>query len=193
MIEKGVYKLEKTALILVDIQNDYFPGGKMPLHETEKATKNARAILDYFRKNNLPLFHIQHIFKDTQAPFFTPDTEGVQIHQSVTPLESETVIQKHFPNSFLHTSLEAELKNLGIEHVIIVGMMSHMCIDATCRAAVDLGFSCTVLEDACTCPHLTLNNKTIKAVDVHAVFMAALGSLYATIKTTDDFLVKTTN
>src|SRR5690348_16536653 len=100
----------------------------MPLHETEKAAKNARAILDYFRKNNLPLFHIQHIFKDTQAPFFTPDTEGVQIHQSVTPLESETVIQKHFPNSFLHTPLEAELKNLGIEHVIIVGMMSHMCI-----------------------------------------------------------------
>ncbi|MED3563816.1 cysteine hydrolase family protein [Bacillus xiapuensis] len=185
--------MDKTALILVDIQNDYFPGGKMPLHETEKAAKNARAILDYFRENKLPLFHIQHIFKDTQAPFFAPDTEGVQIHPIVAPLESETVIIKHFPNSFLHTSLEAELKSKGIEHVIIVGMMSHMCIDATSRAAVDLGFSCTVIEDACTCPDLTFNNKTIKAVDVHSAFMAALGSLYAAIKTSDDFLVKTTN
>jgi nicotinamidase-related amidase len=185
--------MDKTALILVDIQNDYFPGGKMTLHETEKAAKNARVILEYFRENNLPLFHIQHIFKDNQAPFFVSGTEGVHIHRSVAPLESETVIEKHFPNSFLHTSLEAELKSIGIEHVIIVGMMSHMCIDATSRAAVDLGFSCTVIEDACTCPDLTFNNKTIEAKNVHYAFMAALGSLYATIETTDAFLVKVTN
>ena len=185
--------MNKTVLILVDIQNDYFPGGKMTLHETEKAAKNARAILDYFRENNLPLFHIQHIFKDKQAPFFAPDTEGVNIHQVVAPLENETVIQKHFPNSFLHTPLEAELKSKNIEHVVIVGMMSHMCIDATSRAAVDLGFSCTVIEDACTCPDLTFNDRTIKAEDVHCAFMAAIGSLYGTIKTTNDFLAKVTN
>ncbi|KAB2329715.1 cysteine hydrolase [Cytobacillus depressus] len=185
--------MDKMALILVDIQNDYFPGGKMTLHETEKAAKNARVILDYFRENNLPLFHIQHIFEDNQAPFFTAGTEGVHIHQSVAPLENETVIVKHFPNSFLHTSLEAELKSIGIEHVIIVGMMSHMCIDATSRAAVDLGFKCTVIEDACTCPDITFNNQTIDAKNVHYAFMGALGSLYATIKTTDDFLVKATN
>lgn len=185
--------MDKTALILVDIQNDYFSGGKMPLHETEKAAKNARVILDYFRENHLPLFHIQHIFKDKQAPFFAPGTEGVHIHQSVAPLENETVIEKHFPNSFLHTSLEAELKSAGIEHVIVVGMMSHMCIDATTRAAVDLGFSCTVIEDACTCPDLTFNNKNIEAENVHYAFMAALESLYATIKTTDTFLVKATH
>jgi len=185
--------MNKTALILVDIQNDYFPGGKMVLHETEKAAKNARAMLDSFRENNLPLFHIQHIFKDKQAPFFVPDTEGVNIHQTVAPLENETVIQKHFPNSFLHTPLEAELKSKGIEHVVIVGMMSHMCIDATSRAAVDLGFSCTVIEDACTCPDLTFNDKTIEAETVHYAFMAAIGSLYGTIKTTNDFLAKVPN
>ncbi|HEY9577089.1 MAG TPA: cysteine hydrolase family protein [Pseudobacillus sp.] len=166
----------KTALILVDIQNDYVPGGKMTLHETEKAAKNARVILDYFRENNLPLFHIQRIFKDEQAP-----------------LENETVIQKHFPNSFLHTSLEAQLKNIDIEHVVIVGMMSHMCIDATRRGAVDLGFSCTVIEDACTCPDLTFNEKIIKAQDVHSAFMAAIGSLYGSIQTADSFLSKVTN
>ncbi|GHH98617.1 cysteine hydrolase family protein [Neobacillus kokaensis] len=185
--------MDKTALILVDIQNDYFPGGKMALHETEKAANNARVILDYFRDNNLPLFHIQHIFEDSQAPFFAADTEGVHIHQSVAPLENEPVIVKHFPNSFLHTSLEAELKRIGIKHVIIVGMMSHMCIDATSRAAVDLGFKCTVIEDACTCPDLTFNNKTIDAESVHYAYMAALESLYATIKTTDAFLDYVTN
>ncbi|KKB33300.1 cysteine hydrolase family protein [Bacillus thermotolerans] len=182
--------MSQTALVLVDIQNDYFPGGKMPLYETEKAAQKARSVLDYFREHNLPLFHIQHIFEGEQAPFFAPDTEGVQIHQIVTPLQGEKVIQKNFPNSFLHTSLEAELKSAGIEHVVVVGMMSHMCIDATSRTAVDLGFRCTVIEDACTCPDLTFNNETVKATQVHHAFMAALGSLYASIETADTFLDK---
>jgi len=98
--------MHKTALILVDIQNDYFLGGKMTLHETEKVARNAWVVLDYFRENNLPLFHIPHIFKYEQAPFSPLDTDGAEIHQIVAPLENETVIQKHFPNSFLHTALE---------------------------------------------------------------------------------------
>lgn len=184
--------MSNTALILVDIQNDYFTGGKMELHEPEKAAKNARAILDYFREKNLPLFHIQHIFENDQAPFFAAGTKGASIHQSVTPLENETVIVKQLPNSFLHTSLEDELKRNKIEHVVIVGMMSHMCIDATSRAAVDLGFRCTVIEDACTCPDLNFNNKTVEAEKVHTAIMAALESFYAKIETAQSYLSKVT-
>jgi nicotinamidase-related amidase len=185
--------MEKTALILVDIQNDYFPNGRMELYEPHKAASNARRILDFFRSKNLPLFHIQHIFLRPDAPFFAPGTEGAKIHESVAPHPEETVIQKHYPNSFRDTPLLDFLHKADIENVVICGMMSHMCIDATVRAAVDYGFNCTVIEDACTCPSLSTRGRTIPAIDVHDAFMAALGSSYATLETTNSFLENAEN
>ncbi|MCQ6267797.1 cysteine hydrolase [Fictibacillus sp. WQ 8-8] len=180
----------KTALILVDIQNDYFPKGRMELHKTNIAASNAKKVLDYFRGKNKTIFFIQHIFKDPNAPFFAPGTDGIHINEAVKPLEDETVIQKNYPNSFRETSLLSDLRKAGVEHVVICGMMSHMCIDATVRAAVDYGFRCTVIEDACTSPDLTLHGHRIPATHVHGAFMAALGSLYAAIETVDFFLGK---
>ena len=185
--------MDKTALILVDIQNDYFPKGRMELHETEKAAANARKVLDFFRLKDLPLFHIQHIFLDPNAPFFELGTDGVNINEAVTPLENEIVIQKNYPNSFRETQLLNYLRKADIEHVVVCGMMSQMCIDATVRASVDFGFKCTVIEDACTASNLTVRGRNIPALDVHDSFMAALGSLYATIKTTASFLEKVKN
>ena len=80
--------------------------------------------------------------------FFLPNTEGVHIHESVRPLREETVIVKHYPNSFRETNLLEQLKRFNIEHVV-VWMMTHMCIDATVRVAFDFGFQCTVIHDAC--------------------------------------------
>lgn len=185
--------MDKTALILVDIQNDYFPNGRMELHETEKAAANARKVLEYFRHKDLPLFHIQHVFIDPNAPFFVAGTEGVEINESVRPLKDEMVIQKNHPNSFRETELLHYLKKANIQHVVVCGMMSHMCIDATVRASVDFGFECTVIEDACTSPDLTVRGRTIPAPDVHDSFMAALGGLYATVKTAESFLQKVEN
>ncbi|MDQ0219911.1 cysteine hydrolase [Peribacillus cavernae] len=184
--------MEKTALILVDIQNDYFPNGRMELHEPDKAAANARKLLDFYRSKNMPTFHIQHIFNDPNAPFFAPGTEGIIINETVAPLEGETVIQKNYPNSFRETTLLNQLQEVGTEHVVVCGMMSHMCIDATARAAVDNGFQCTVIEDACTSPDLSFRGRNIPATDVHDAFMAALGSLYATIETADSFLENAT-
>ncbi len=180
--------MKNTALILVDIQNDYFPNGRMELYETEKAAANARKLLDLYRSKDMQTFHIQHIFPSPDAPFFVEGTEGVEINEAVSPLEGEIVIQKNYPNSFRETHLLQYLQEADIEHVVICGMMSHMCIDATARAAVDLGFQCTVIEDACTSPDITVHNRTIPAIDVHDTFMAALGSLYADIKTTETYL-----
>jgi nicotinamidase-related amidase len=185
--------MDKTALILVDIQNDYFPNGRMELYEPNKAAANAHKVLDFFRSKNMPVFHIQHIFLDPDAPFFAPGTEGANINEAVTPLEDEIVIQKNYPNSFRETQLLNYLQEADIEHVVVCGMMSQMCIDATARAAVDLGFRCTVIEDACTAPNLSVRGRTIPAIDVHDAFMAALGSLYADIKTAESFLEKVEN
>lgn len=171
----------KRALIIVDIQNDYFPGGKMELVGIEEAANNARHAFEFFRAKNLPVFHIQHVSNRAGATFFLPETDGVKIHESVTPQGGEYIIQKHFPNSFRDTSLNEQLQSLNVEEVIFCGAMTHMCIDTTVRAAFDLGYRCLVVSDACATRNLEYGGLTIQAPQVHAAFMAALSSLFAQV------------
>ena len=174
----------KHGLILIDIQNDYFAGGKMALVGMDKAANNAKKLLDKFRKAKLPIFHVQHISNRTGAAFFLPDTD---IHEIVAPLPNEIVVQKNFPNSFRDTSLLNHLNDANIEEVVICGAMSHMCVDATTRAAFDLGYNCVVIEDACATRNLQHKDKVVEAENVHAAFMAALAALYAKVVSVNDF------
>ncbi len=178
----------KTALILIDIQNDYFPGGKMELEGSVEASERAARLLLFFRDAHLPLVHIQHISTRPTATYFLPNTEGVKTHVSVAPREGETLFQKHFPNSFRDTPLLEHLKREQIERVVIAGMMTHMCVDATTRAAFDFGFQCLVAEDACATRALTHAGKTVRAEDVHRAFLAALNGTYGKVLKTDDII-----
>lgn len=173
-----------TCLIVVDLQNDYFPDGSMELVGIEEAAANAQLLLREFRKAKLPVIHIQHIAARPGATFFLPETDGAKINQRVTPLDDEEVVVKNFPNSFRDTTLLEILKKSKTENLLICGAMSHMCIDTTTRAAFDLGFNCTVAEDACATRDLVFKGKTIKASDVHASFMAALSAPYAKVIST---------
>ena len=178
-----------TALLIVDIQNDYFPNGKMELSNPERAATHAAKVLEWFRQNHKEnIFHIQHIASHPALGFFLPDTEGVEIHETVLPLEHESIITKHFPNSFLKTELEGALKEKGITKLVVVGMMTHMCIDATVRAAVDLGFETTLIEDACATLDLSYQDKVVPAEQVHYSFVGALQGMYANVISTEDFL-----
>ncbi|HIW33001.1 MAG TPA: cysteine hydrolase [Candidatus Paenibacillus intestinavium] len=183
-----------TALIIVDIQNDYFPNGKMELSKPEKAATNAAKVLEWFRQNNKDnIFHVQHIAGDPALGFFLPDTEGVEIHEAVQPVETESIIIKHFPNSFLQTELESKLRKNGVTKVVVVGMMTHMCIDATVRAAVDLGFKTTLIEDACATKDLSYQGKVVSAEQVHYAFVGALNGMYCEVNSTEDFLQQAAN
>ena len=115
-----------AALILVDIQKDYFSGGRMELVGMNDASRNARELLQFFREKKWPIFHIQHIAVKDGATFFLPNSQGVGIHENVTPFSDEPVIQKHHPNSFLNTNLHEELQKAGVESLVICGAMSHM-------------------------------------------------------------------
>ena len=183
----------KSALILVDIQNDYFDGGKSELYLTDVAAKHAKTALEFFRKSSLPVYHIQHINTRPNATFFLPDSEGSKIHHSVYPLTEEKIFIKHAPNSFFDTGLADELLQKEIQHLVICGMMSHMCIDTTVRAAKDYGFTLTVLEDACTTKDLVWNGVTIPAQTVHNTIMASLNGTFANVIKTDDFILEFKN
>jgi len=178
----------RTALLLIDIQKDYFPGGRMELAGSTEAAGAAARLLTAFRKAMWQVYHVQHISVQPAATFFLPGTVGIEIHTSVTHLPGEPVITKHYPNGFRDTDLLERLKADGITQLLVCGMMTHMCVDATVRAAFDLGFTCTIAQDACATRDLTFNGELIPALQVHGSFLAALGAVYANVRTTDAIL-----
>jgi nicotinamidase-related amidase len=178
----------KTALIVVDIQNDYFPGGLWTLSKVEAAAAKAAQVIAVFRERGDLVVHIRHEFTSADAPFFRPGSEGAQLHPSVINQSGEPVVLKHYINSFRETELKAVLDRHGIEAVVVVGNMSHMCVDGITRAAVDFGYATTVLHDACATLDLEFNGVKVPAEQVHAAFMAALSFGYAPVMSTAEYL-----
>jgi len=174
----------KKALLIVDIQNDYFPGGRMQLEGSEAASLRAGALLAAFRERRMPIFHIQHVSVRPGATFFLPGTDGIKIHANVAPAGNEPVVQKHFPNAFRETPLLDSLRQSGIQEVVIAGMMTHLCIDATTRAASDLGFKCMLAHDACATRALSFGDTRVPAEQVHCSFLSALNGAYAAVQAT---------
>ncbi|HPI97769.1 MAG TPA: cysteine hydrolase family protein [Synergistales bacterium] len=180
--------MERTALILVDMQNEYFAGGGIALEGMEKAAENASRLLSFFREKEMALFHVQHISIRPDSKFFVPETHGAEINEKVFPLEGEDIIVKHFPNCFRDTNLNSQLRNKHIDTLVICGAMSHMCIDTTVRAAFDLGFSCIVAEDACATRNLSFKDLDIPANLVQGTIMSSLGAAFAEILSTLEIL-----
>ena len=164
------------ALLIVDIQNDYFAGGAMELVGSEEAARKAAKVLQEFRRRGWPVIHVQHVSVQPGAKFFLPNTPGVEIHASVAPREGETIFQKHYPNCFRETPLLDHLRKQNIRQLVAVGMMTHMCVDTTVRAAFDLGMESTLIQDACATRALSFGGVTVAAEQVQASYLAALGT-----------------
>jgi nicotinamidase-related amidase len=164
------------------------PQGKWPLVGADAAADNAARLLKAFRDAGDSVVHIRHEFTSEEAPFFTPGSEGAKLHPNVLNRADEPVVLKHFVNSFRETELQSILDEQGIKELVVVGSMSHMCIDGITRAANDLGYSVTVIHDACASRDLEFNGLTVPAAQVHAAFMSALGFAYAKVISTDEFL-----
>ena len=166
-----------TALLIIDIQDFYFPGGKVPLVEPEAAAANAARVLAAFRAEDKPVVHIRHDFEP-----------GGSIHASVAPIEGERVFTKTEVSCFNGTKVLAHLKQIGVERMVIVGMQTHMCLEAATRAAHDLGFECVVVGDACATRDLKYGDRTVPAADVHASTLATLDGTYAKVVDTETLL-----
>ena len=170
-----------NALILVDIQNDYFTGGLWPVEDMDRVATHAADVLHDARTAGEMVVHIYHEATNDSAPFFRPGTKGAQIHASVAPQEGEAVILKHRPNSFHGTDLHEQLQAAGVGHVTIIGAMTQMCIDATARAARDMGYDVTLVANACGAKALSFNGHHLKAADVQAAFLGPLAMSYAKV------------
>lgn len=182
------FTMTKTALILIDIQNDYFPGGLMPLNHMETAAANSARLLEHARAQGHMICHIRHIAGSDSAPFFRPGTVGSETSAVVAPHDGEQIFIKSRPNSFVGTELEAALRGAGIKDVILCGAMSQMCVDATARAAVDMGFRATIVSDACAAARASHAGVDVLPEQVHAAIMAPLAASYGTVVFTADLV-----
>lgn len=175
------------AVIVIDLQNDYFPGGKLPLTGIEPAAENALAVIADARRTSVPVFHVRHE-AGADAPFFVAGSHGAQIRDALMPQDGEVVIVKQHVNAFRDTSLQQQLQQRGVTQVAIVGAMSHMCVDACVRAAADMGYTVTVLHDACATMDLQFAGTSVPAAHVHAAMMAAFQFGYAAVLSTQEYL-----
>ncbi|MBC7857851.1 MAG: cysteine hydrolase [Burkholderiaceae bacterium] len=180
--------MKQRGLIVVDLQNEYLPTGKLPLSGIEAAAANAARVIADARAKGIPVFHIRHESASGDAPIFVSGSSGVQIQPAVAPVGDEPVIVKNHINSFRETDLKQRLDARGVEEVVVVGAMSHMCVDAVVRAAADMGYPVTVLHDACATLDLAFGGVTVPAAHVHAAMMAAFEFGYGTVKSADEYL-----
>jgi nicotinamidase-related amidase len=168
---------QKTALLIIDIQEFYFPGGRMQLENPEVAGMNAGLLLHLFRELNLPVYHVRHNFEP-----------GGNIHPYVKPLPGEKVFSKDQVNAFLETDLLSTLQMDSIERLVICGMQTHMCVEAAVRAAHDLGFTCLLASDACTTRALQYEEHIIPAASVHFSTLSTLEGSYARVIPTEEII-----
>jgi nicotinamidase-related amidase len=169
------------ALVLIDIQNDYFAGGMWPVEDVDRVSTKAAEVLVHARKSRELAIHIKHEAISVSAPFFRPCTIGAEIHPSVAPKADEVIIIQHRPNSFLATTLHHDLQEAGITHLTLICAMTQMCIDATARAARDMGYDVTLIADACRAKATEFGAIKLTSSQVQTAYLSALGMSYATI------------
>lgn len=180
--------MSKRAVVVIDLQNEYLPTGKLPLSGIEAAVANAARVIADARAKGIPVIHVRHEFAHGEMPVFVPGSDGVQIQAAVAAQPDEPVVVKNYPNSFRETELKQLLDAREVRELVVVGAMSHMCVDAGVRAAADMGYAVTVIHDACATLDLEFGGVRVPAAQVHATMMAALGFAYARLASTAEYL-----
>ncbi|MCJ1998001.1 cysteine hydrolase family protein [Pseudolactococcus paracarnosus] len=177
----------KQGLLVIDVQNDYFTGGKMTLAGADEALIKINALEAQFLAAKLPIIYIQHIKYETNADFFEVGTVGADLHPQLKHDASSIIVEKQFPNSFQGTTLQHQLEQNGVEQLVICGMMTHMCIRATTPVAESLGYAPIVISDATATRDLTVDGELMSAKQVQETMLAELSAV-ASMVTANEFL-----
>ncbi|MFV0443289.1 MAG: cysteine hydrolase family protein [Planctomycetaceae bacterium] len=153
------------ALLVIDVQNDYFPDGKFPLWNTNAVLANIERIIGRAKADGISVIFVQHIVKGEQAPFFCEDTSGVKIHPRLLDVSPESVVvEKCHADSFLDTALEKTLKRKDITELLVCGMMTHNCVTHTAMSQSAAKYNITVLPDCCTTVSETIHLLALDAL-----------------------------
>jgi nicotinamidase-related amidase len=177
----------KTALVLVDFQGDYFDPAKLPIPGGPAAAGQAARLIEAFDAAGAKVVHVQHLAGSPAAPLFAPGSAGAEIVAAVRPRAGHEVVNKGLPSSFVNTELDAKLRDAGIDTVVVAGLMTHMCVDATARDAMSRGYKVIVAADACATRDLPGpdGGEAIAADAIHRSTLAALADRFADVMRTE--------
>ena len=170
----------RTALVIIDIQQDYFRD-KLVIPDGKIAVENAARLLAWARRGGLAVVHIQQQAMKPGGPLFAPDSSGIEFLPAVTPAAGELIVVKHFPSSFTQTDLQNKLRERNIDTLILCGLMTHMCVDTTARGALEYGYRVIIAHDACATRDLPGldGNTVIPHSTIHTATLAALADRFA--------------
>lgn len=177
--------LSEATVIVIDAQREYVDGA-LPLPGVKPALGNIAALLSAARGAGAPIVHVQH--KGRPGGLFDPEKTAFAFADEAEPRVGETVVEKGLPNGFAGTGLAEVLEQAGRKRLILAGFMTHMCVSATARAALDLGYQTTVLSDASATrdlPHAD-GGGVIAAADLHRAELAALADRFSIVCRTAD-------
>jgi nicotinamidase-related amidase len=186
--QPGTVDPATTALILIDIQMDYFRPEKLLIPDGARVVERAAALRDWAGERGIAVVHIQQV-SGAASPIFAAGTDGIAIHPDLAPRDGETVIVKTLPSSFDRTDLHALLQECGVKTLILAGLMTHMCVETTCRGALPLGYAVIVAADATASRDLpAFDGSVIPHAEVHRNALAAMGDRFADVLSTEAIL-----
>jgi nicotinamidase-related amidase len=172
-------KLADSTLLLIDCQREYVDG-RLPLVGVAAALAECRRLLGAARASGAPVVHVVH--QGQRGGLFDPEASGGAVADEVAPLAGETIVAKRLPNSFAGTELQSVLAKLDRKDIVVGGFMTHMCVSATVRAALDLGWRSTVVATAAATRDLPgVNGGVVAAAQLHAIELAALADRFAVV------------
>jgi nicotinamidase-related amidase len=184
---KGRTKEMKRALLVIDVQNEYFTG-KLPVNHPPGSLENILRAMDCARKNGIPVVVIQHTSPQKDAVVFRKGTEEWNLHPKIASQTYDHLIEKNLPGSFTGTDLESWLRERKVDTVVITGYMSQMCCDTTARQAAHMGLVVEFLSDATGT--LPVSNKvgSVKAEELHRAILVTQAMMYSKVMTTDQWI-----
>lgn len=169
--------MSEEALIIVDVQNDYFPDGNLPTCSPIETAQACAQLIKKFRQEGKEVIFVKHIIKDSQEkdyPFLIKNTHGSEIHDIVKPLPTEKIVVKQEVSSFVGTDLKQHLLSKGVKKLVVVGMMIHNCVNATVYSGVAEGFPCIVVDEAVNTMDQPYDGEIVKAQDIKKAFLAGI-------------------
>ena len=168
----------KKALLVIDLQNDYFPGGKFPLWNTDVILENIERAIAKASTQGIRVIHVQHVAKQGMAPFFNEGTPGAEIHPRIlTAAPKAPVIVKEFADSFEKTNLEETLAKLGVTDLLACGMMTQNCVTHTAISKAAEKYNVTILPDCCTTVSEILHMIALHALSTRVKLVASSEAL----------------
>lgn len=177
----------KRALLVIDVQNEYFTG-KMPIAYPHGSIDNVVKAMETASNNQIPVIVIQHTAPQPDSKTFVKGSEGWKLHSDIEARPCDLLVEKNLPGSFTDTILESWLREKGIDTVVVVGYMTQMCCDTTARQAVHLGFKVEFLSDATGTLHVSNYAGTVTAEELHKAILVTQAMRFSKVMTTQQWM-----